>query len=59
MGTGSVEMRFSSAIPRGRRCLSPFSGGDCRDPVEKGDPPFSTRRIQFEMATIRKSCTSS
>jgi len=25
MGAGSVEAQFLSAIPRGRRCLSPFS----------------------------------
>jgi len=28
-GTGCVEMRFLSAVSRGRPCLSPFSGGGC------------------------------
>jgi len=37
MGTGSVEIRRFTAIPCDRRCLSPFSGGDYWNAVEKGD----------------------
>ena len=36
MGTGSVDVRYSSGDSRGRRCLSPFSGGAIKAPWKKG-----------------------
>ena len=44
MGTGSVAIRLLRLFRVCRRCLSPFSDGECRPPWKKGT---GTSRLLF------------
>ena len=45
MGTGSVATRFLRLLSLCRRCLSPFSDGERRTTVEKGDRHLAARFV--------------